>query len=293
MHTQLYIFGPFHLHPCQRQLRSVAHESNPLFATVLINFRIANGSLRAKNLEGTHSASAGHVILETRDTLRQFIQQLVDQLPPAEQEIVGAASVAGIEFCVSSVAAALNRSGPDVETRCARMAQAGRFFATCGRADGPDGADCQRYRFLHRLVREAVYQGLPAGRRALWHLRLAERLERDVAGRNEHVAAELAQHFRLGRDTRRAIHYFKLAAQQCLERRAAPDAVLHIQRGLELLHRIPELKERKRLVLELRGQYRKAHELLMENHLPGIACRGKRDSPYYAIYFLEQWKLRV
>lgn len=295
MHMQLYILCPFRLHMRGRRLRSVAHDSKPLFATVLINLRSGNGPLPAKNGARTLSVDAGEMAPATSDTLRQFIQQLVDELPPAEQEIVGAASVAGMEFCVSSVAAALHRSVPEVAMRCAAMAQAGRFFATCGQSDWPGGAACQRYRFLQSLVRDVIYHGLPAGRRALWHLRIGEylELERAVPGQNEQSVAELAQHFRLGRDARRAIHYFKVAAQQCLERGAAPDAVLHIQRGLELLHRIPELKERKRLVLELRGQYRQAHELLMASHLPGVACRGKRDGLNYAIYFLEQWRLRA
>jgi hypothetical protein len=306
-------------------------EGNPLFATALVNFWIANGSLRAINGEWTlsrdadHAGDAGDAALETPDTLRQFIQEQVDQLPPAEQEIVEAASVAGIEFCVSAVAAALNRPSPEIEIQCAGMAQAGRFFATCGWSDWADGTVCQRFRFVHSLYREVIYKRLPAGRRAHWHLRIGERLERAVAGQKEQAAPELAQHFQQARDARRAIHYLKEAAQQCLERGAAADAVFHLTSGLELLRRIPEQKERTHLelgihailapalgaskglgdleteaafrrayelarqlgeeerqfpivfgfavMLELRGQYRKAQEL-MESHLPHQELRG-------------------
>jgi len=264
------------------------------------------------------------VALETPDTLRQFIQEQVDQLPPAEQEIIDAASVAGIEFSVSAIAAALNRRLSEIETQCAEMGHAGRFFATCGWSEWPDGTICQNYRFIHSLYREVIYKHLPAGRRALWHLRIGERLERAVAGQTEQ-AAELAQHFQQGRDARRAIHYLKEAAQQCLERGAAPDAVFHLTSALELLRRIPEQKDRTRLelgihailapafgaskglgdleteaafrrayelarqlgeeerqfpivfgfavMLEMKGHYRKAQEL-MESHLPHQDLRG-------------------
>jgi DNA-binding winged helix-turn-helix (wHTH) protein/tetratricopeptide (TPR) repeat protein len=303
-------------------------EGNPLFVTALVNFLIANGSLRAINGEWTLSlegGDAGDAALETPDTLRQFIQQQVDQLPPAEQEIVEAASVAGIEFCASAVAAALNRPDPQVELTCATMAQAGRFFVICGWSDWPDGTVCQRYRFIHSLYREVIYKRLPAGGRARWHLRIGERLEHALAGQREQAAPELAQHFHQARDARRAIHYLKQAAQQCLERGAAADAVFHLTSGLELLRRIPEQKERTHLelgihailapalgaskglgdleteaafrrayelarqlgederqfpivfgfavMLEMKGQYRKAQEL-MESHLPHQELRG-------------------
>ncbi len=300
-------------------------EGNPLFASVMVNSWIANGCLRAESGRWTLSVGAGDVAFEAPDTLRQVIEEQVDQLPPAEQEIVEAASAAGVEFSVFAVAAALDRSSAEVETQCAAMAQAGRFFASCGRSDLPDGAICQRYRFIHSLYREVTYRRLPAGRRARWHLRIGERLQRAVAGHEDQVAPELAQHFRQGRDARRAIHYLKEAARQCLERGAAPDAVFHLTSALEMLRRIPEQQERTRLelgidailapalgaskgfgdfeteaafrrayelarqlgeeeqqfpivfgfavMLELRGQYRKAQEL-MENYLPHEELRG-------------------
>ncbi|HKF20092.1 MAG TPA: hypothetical protein VKE93_00910 [Candidatus Angelobacter sp.] len=204
------------------------------------------------------------------DILRQFIQEQVDQLPPAEQEIVEAASVAGIEFCVSAVAAALNRPLPEIETQCATMAQAGRFFASAGWSCWPDGTVCQRYCFIYSLYCEVIYKRLAAGQRARWHLRIGVRLERALAGLKEQAAPELAHHFQRGCDARRAIHYLKQAAQQCLERGTAADAVRNVASGLELLPQIPEQEERRRLVLELRGQYRKARELMGSHHPSGI-----------------------
>ena len=300
-------------------------EGNPLFANVMVNFWIANGFLRVEDGSWTLSAGAGGVGFEAPDTLRQVIEEQVEQLPPVEQEIVEAASAAGVEFSVAAVAAALNRSPEGVEKQCAAMAQAGRFFATSRQFDWPDGKICQRYRFIHSLYREVTYKRLPAGRRARWHLRIGGRLERAAGGQADQIAPELAQHFQQGGDPRRAIRYLKEAAQQCLERGAAPEAVFHLTSALEMLRRIPEQPERTRLelgidallapalgaskgfgdveteaafrrayelarqigeegqqfpivfgfavMLELRGQYRKAQEL-MENYLPHEELRG-------------------
>ena len=300
-------------------------EGNPLFATVLVNFWIANGSLREESGNWVLSAGADDVVFGAPDALRRVIEQQVEQLSSAEREIVEAAAAVGVEFCASVVAAALNRSRAAVETQCAAMVQRGRFFAACGLSDWPDGTVCQRYRFIHSLYREVAYQRLPAGLCVRWHLRIGERLEQAVAGQNDRIAAELADHFRRGCDARRAIHYLKSAAQQSLERGATPDAVFHLTSALEMLRRIPEQQERTRLelgidailapalgaskgfgdieteaafrrafelarhlgeeerqfpiifgfavMLELRGQYRKA-QAFMEKYLPREKRRG-------------------
>src|SRR5262249_24779988 len=153
---------------------------------------------------------------EAPETLRQFIEDQVAKLPTAEQRTVEAASAIGVEFCTSAVAAALNVASADVESRCAAMAQGARLFALCGRSEWSDGTFCEKYRFIHSLYREVTYRRLPAGLRARWHLRIGKRLERALAGQQDRIAAELARHFQLGRNARRAIHYLKIAAQQCL-----------------------------------------------------------------------------
>jgi predicted ATPase len=183
-----------------------------LFATVLVNFWIAKGCLRAESGNWILSAGADDVLFEAPDALRRVIEEQLEQLSSAEREIVESASAVGVEFCASMVAGALNRSRTEVETQCTVMAQAGRFFAACGQSDWPDGTVCPRYRFIHSLYREVAYKRLPAGLCVRWHLRIGERLEQAAAGQDDRIAAELAHHFQRGYDARRAIHYLKSAA---------------------------------------------------------------------------------
>jgi DNA-binding winged helix-turn-helix (wHTH) protein len=299
-------------------------EGNPLFVKALTNFWIANGCLHEER--GSWKLAANGATFEAPDNLRCVIEEQVEQLQRDEQEIVEAASVAGTEFCVSTVAAALDRSSAEVESKCDAMTRAGRFFVAGGQSDWPDGTICQRYRFIHSMYREVTYRRVPAGLRVRGHVKIAERLEQAVASQESRISTQLAFHFQRGCDARRAIHYLKMAAQQCLERGSPPpDAVFHLTSALEMLRRIPEREERKRLelginfllapalgatkgfadaeteaafrrayelarqfgeeerqfpiifgfavMLELRGQYRKAQEF-MEKYLPDEKLRG-------------------
>jgi DNA-binding winged helix-turn-helix (wHTH) protein/tetratricopeptide (TPR) repeat protein len=224
-------------------------EGNPLFAVSLMNSWIANGSLREDKDHWTLSSNYEAVALEAPDTLRLVIEEQLDQLPLAEQEIVEAASLGGVEFSASTVAAALNRPIAEIESQCAAMALCGQFFVACGQSEWPDGTICQCYRFEHSLYREVIYRRLPAGLRVRWNHQIGERLEKAFAGDVDRIAGPLAEHFRQGRDARRAIHYLKKAAQQSLERGAPPDAVLYLTQALDMLRRIPEPPERMRLKL--------------------------------------------
>jgi DNA-binding winged helix-turn-helix (wHTH) protein/tetratricopeptide (TPR) repeat protein len=300
-------------------------EGNPLFVATLLNSWMADGSLREDSGRWVVAEVARETAFEAPESLRHAIEEQVEQLPPAEREIVEAASVTGVEFSAPAVAAALSQPSEQVEPLCAALARSAQFFAACGKAEWPDGTVCERYRFIHSLYREVTYQRLPAGLRGRWHQQIGGRLEQAFAGQEDQIAAELAEHFRQARVARRAVHYLRKAAQQCMERGAPVEAVFHLTSALEMLRRIPEQPERTRLelgidallapalsaskgfgdhdteaafrrayelarqlgeeerqfpiifgfavMLELRGEYRKAQEL-MEKYLPQQELRG-------------------
>src|SRR6185503_15126219 len=74
-----------------------------------------------------------------------------------------------------------------------------------------------RCSFTHSLIRQTLYDGLTATRRARLHLRIAEALERLEADTPEPPLAELARHFGLAPPSRgaaKAVEYAERAAQQ-------------------------------------------------------------------------------
>jgi hypothetical protein len=100
------------------------------------------------------------------ENLRQLLAWYLEQLPTVEQTLLEAASVAGREFAVAAVAAAMDWTVEDVEGRCAALARRGQFLQVCGMDAWPDGTITTRYGFIHDVYRETLYEQVPCGRRA-------------------------------------------------------------------------------------------------------------------------------
>jgi DNA-binding SARP family transcriptional activator/tetratricopeptide (TPR) repeat protein len=119
------------------------------------------------------------------------------------------------------------------------------------------GREPGRYMFSHALVRETLYEGMSAQRRARIHGRMAEALEESD---EEAPVGELAYHFtRAGRraDAEKAIAYASQAAADATAILAHEDAVEHYSRALELLARSqPDAVGRRCELLLLLGEAR-------------------------------------
>jgi DNA-binding winged helix-turn-helix (wHTH) protein len=105
------------------------------------------------------------------------------------------------------------------------------------------------WRFSHALFQEAVYTGLPAGRRARLHLRAAEELERRHGADLERVIAELAHHHHealaVG-DAERAFDFSVRAAAQAKRAFAFEKAAKHQAQAVAALdHAEPVAPERR------------------------------------------------
>lgn len=219
-------------------------QGNPLFLVTVINSWLANGSLRSVNAVWSLSVDVENLSFSVPDDLRQFIEQQSLELDERDQELLDAASVAGFQFCPAAIAHALDRLSSDVEADAAALANDGRFFVAAGAEEWPDGTVCESYRFRHSVYREALYDRVPAGRRARLHLQIGSRLEQGYRGHEEAIAAELAMHFREARDAPRALHYLRRAAEHSLIRSAHREAIGHLTSALAMLRRLPELAER-------------------------------------------------
>src|SRR6202162_6270950 len=173
-----------------------------------------------------------------------MMHQKMDTLSPEEQLLLEAASVAGREFVASILASGLGWTEDEAELRCATLARQGTFIRDAGVLEWPGGGLSARFRFIHALYREAVYQRVPAGRCSRLHRLIGEELEKAYGAQADANANQLARHFRYGGDHRRSIRYFRLAAEQALRRSAHREAVSLLQCGLELVEQQPETPER-------------------------------------------------
>jgi DNA-binding SARP family transcriptional activator/predicted ATPase len=224
-----------------REVAAILHErtsGHPLFVTTLLDSWVEQDLLAQRPPDLAHLGSG------VPDTVRQLIEQTLEQLDPADRELLSAASVVGQEFSTAAVAAATEHPELDVDVRCDGLADAGQFVVRAGEECWPDGTVSARYRFAHDLPREVLYESVPTALRARLHGRIGRRLEAAYRARAKEIAAKVAEHFVLAGDARRAAASLRLAAEQAFERLAHREALEHLTTGLEMLERLPEDGER-------------------------------------------------
>jgi DNA-binding winged helix-turn-helix (wHTH) protein/predicted ATPase len=226
-------------------------QGNPLFLATVMADLVHRGILLRGPAGWTFTAPLDTATVGVPETLRQLIEQQFERLAPAEQALLEAASVAGVDFSAAAVAGGVGLRVEDVDTRCAALARQGQFIHAQGIATWPDGTVAGQYRFGHALYQEVVYARVPVGSRTRLHQQIGQQLEKGYGERARDIAAELAVHFERGRDGFRAVHYRLQAAQNALRRHGHGDAIVHCTAGLEVLATLPETSERTRHELVL------------------------------------------
>jgi predicted ATPase len=221
-------------------------EGNPLFLVSLVEELVANGRVVVQNGHWVFAGGSELAALSVPDNIRQLVARQRERLSPEEQQVLGAASVAGLEFPTAAVAAALSRDHAVVEAHCQQLAVRQHFLRRAGIQEWPDGTRSAQYGFLHALYQQLWHEQVSAPHLQQWHLRIGQRKEAAYNGRAPEIAAELALHFEQGGDQGRAVEYLQHAVNNALQRSAHQEALVHLTRGLRLLHTLPDTPERGR-----------------------------------------------
>ena len=226
-------------------------EGNPLFMVTLLESWLTQKVLIEQ--DGAWALPAGVEAMHTRvpDSLRHMIDMQLDGHSAEEQQVLEAASVAGVEFSAAAVAAGLAREAEHVDDWCTSLARRGQFLLANEELVWPDGTVAGCYSFAHALYQQVLYQRVSAAQRVRLHQRIGARLEAGYGAQAGDMATELAMHFARGRDTQRAVQYLRQAGQRSMERFAYVEAVAHLTKGLELLQTLPVTPERSQHELTL------------------------------------------
>lgn len=107
--------------------------------------------------------------LDVPDTLRQLIEKQIARLSEEEQRVLEGASVAGMEFSVAAVAAAVRQESDAIEEVCEELAWQGHFLTETGITEWPDGTVSGRYAFRHALYQNVLYERTAEARRVRLH----------------------------------------------------------------------------------------------------------------------------
>lgn len=107
------------------------------------------------------------------------------------------------------------------------------------------------YRFVHSLFQHYIYDNLAEAERRYLHRDVGQVLELLVDGKTDPVAADLARHFDLAGVYDKAAAYRLQAGGRAWRMAAPEEAMAHLERGLNLLPRLPEDQDMLRLEFDL------------------------------------------
>ena len=169
-----------------------ASGGNPLFVE----------ALRAMLLE----TDGGNSDVAVPPTIQALLAARLDQLEPAERDVMRRASVIGEEFARPAATDLAGRPSIDAE------------LAALVRKDLLRKAAGDDFGFRHLLVRDAAYASLPRGLRADLHERLARYLEQRAGERQREIEEIIGYHLEQACDNRGALgppddHTRRLAAE--------------------------------------------------------------------------------
>jgi len=195
---------------------------NPLFVRELVRLAWVDGSI--ETLADDPSATGAMPA-----SVREVIGRRLVRLPSEARAILEVGAVEGEEFMIGSVARV---AGIERHVALDALEHAIGARLAAGIPDAP-----ARYGFAHPLIREVLYQGMSAERRASLHGRTGEVLEELHGDAPEHLAAIALHYVRaapLG-EARRALRYAQLAGEQAMVTLAWEEAARHYERALGML----------------------------------------------------------
>ena len=211
-------------------------------------------------------------------TLHASLMARLDRLGPAPKEIAQIGAVLGREFAYELIEPVAQRPEKELQAALGQLGDAGLLFC---RGVAPHAS----YLFKHALVQDAAYSTLLRGRRQALHARVAAALETHFADVVEREPELLAHHLTAAGSTERAVDQWLRAGRHAAARLAYLEAIAHLERGLGLLHSLPESPVRNgreielqlalglclytaRGAVEAKPPYTRAHELAEESGEP-------------------------
>jgi DNA-binding CsgD family transcriptional regulator len=225
-------------------------DGNPFFVTEVVRLLASQGRL-------DHTGTGRPVLVDgLPEGVKAVVAQRLGRLSDRCRQVLEVAAILGRDFEVRVLQRA---SGLD-PGRLLELLEEAEAARVVGAVPGGLG----RWRFAHALVREVLYEGLPAARRVRLHGRVGQALEAVYAADPGPRLAELAHHYLAAAPgsqqmVARAVRVATLAGRRALELLAWEEAAGLFERALaalELAER-PDQRQRCELLLAL-GEARMA-----------------------------------
>ena len=217
---------------------------NAFFLEEVVRHLLAEGQLL--DGEGRWLDDAA-VALDVPETVRLVIGKRLAGLSSDASSILTLAAVIGRAFGFELLDDLAGLSEDELLDGLDEAERAGLIAST-------SDAGYVRFRFAHELVRQALLMDISASRRQVYHLRVADSIERVFADRVADHASDMAYHLvEAGRraDPARVLRFSILAGERALDAAAYEEALRHLEHALGLVD--PQDHRRRAEVLELLG----------------------------------------
>jgi tetratricopeptide (TPR) repeat protein len=207
-------------------------DGSPLFMVNVIRYLQDTGSIIER--DGWRLVKPfSEIEKEVPESIRSMIERKLDHLDEADRCLLTAASVQGLEFHAAVVAEALEADEAEIEESLERLDQVHAFVHRVGEEEMPDGNLTLRYRFVHALYQNALYEVLTPTRRTKLSSVVAKALFRRHSGDLSMVAGELGLLFEVAREFAPASDSFLRAARKAIRVCANQEAVELCRRSIE------------------------------------------------------------
>jgi predicted ATPase len=217
-------------------------EGNPFFIEEVVQTLAEEGVLVGERGRYRLEKSPGE--LHVPATVQGVLAARIDRLPAQEKDLLQTLAVIGKEFPFGLLRKVAEGGEEDLHGDLAHL-QAGEFIYEQPAFPEPE------YIFKHALTQEVAYGSLLVERRRPLHEQTARAIEELYRDRLDEHYGELAHHYGRSENTPKAVEYLTLAGEQAVQRSAYAEAVSQLSRGVELVERLPESRERARQELSL------------------------------------------
>ena len=217
-------------------------EGNPLFVGEMTRYFLEEGFLdtQASTAPSSSPARRAYAI---PDGIKEAIGARLNRLSDSCNDVLAHAAVIGRIFQFDLLASIVGLEERNI---------AGLLEQALAASVIEEMPELGRYQFSHALIRETLYDELPATRRAQLHVRTAEVIEatstrgamRDLAALAYHYCAALP-----GGDRAKAVEYARAAAERASRLFAYEEAARYYRLALEAIETMPDFDPQQRLRL--------------------------------------------
>lgn len=246
-----------------------ASEGVPLFVEEAVRMLHTQGDLRRPD----HSVG-----FRVPEGSRAIIRYRIDLLPREVAELLSLASVIGKRFDVALLEKISGIKTDALLDLLGNGVAAGLLHETSALG---------KYEYSHILIRETLYEDLPAGERMRLHLNVAEILEKNAVAQDDAAeVARLAHHwFKAAQagDANKTLRYTLAAAEAAMSRQAYEEAARLYHRAVKVAETI---RLDKREIAEIQQGVERAQKRAHEPQ-PASATRARleREGDLWAIDF--------